>query len=190
MNTTTRKYSIFKSTFGLLALILLCANAFGQEAQTTEHEEEQEKKFRIAVALGHGFLPQASTSSRDLIIVPTFGLDLQYWFGHRWGVAIKSDVEISNYIIDQGGEEGVIERETPFIVSIPILFKPFDNELEFILGPGIEIEENENFSIFRLGVGYEFEIGHNWDFSPEFVYDLKNVNINSWTIAFGVGRKF
>jgi len=41
-----------------------------------------------------------------------------------------------------------------------------------------------------MGIGYEFELGKHWDFSPEFVYDLKNGHINSLTIAFGVGKRF
>jgi len=59
-----------------------------------------------------------------------------------------------------------------------------------LAGPGIEIEKEENFSVIRLGVGYEFEIGNSWDFEPEFIYDLKNEHLNSFTIAFGIGKRF
>lgn len=30
---------------------------------------------------------------------------------------------------------------------------------------------------------------NNWDFAPEIVYDLKNGYINSYTMAFGIGKK-
>jgi len=76
------------------------------------------------------------------------------------------------------------------IVTLPILFSPWKNKLIFMAGPGMEFEKHENFSIIRLGVIYELPLGKEWDFSPEFVYDLKNQNINSFTIAFGVGKKF
>jgi len=39
-------------------------------------------------------------------------------------------------------------------------------------------------------VGSEFEIGNDWDFSPELIYDLKDSHINSLTLALGVGKRF
>lgn len=191
MNNTTGTGSIFKGAIAFLALFFIGTSVFGQETQATINEEEAEKKFRVAFGLGHAYIPQASSEGSSFSIIPTIGLDLQYWFGEKWGIALKSDVEIADYVLKESGEEGeTIERETPVILSLPILFRPFDNELEFMLGPGIELESNENFSILRIGVGYEFELGNDWDFSPEVLYDLKNSNINSFALAFGVGKKF
>jgi len=61
---------------------------------------------------------------------------------------------------------------------------------QFISGPGIEIDSHANFYVIRVGVGSEFEIGNDWDFSPELIYDLKDGHINSLTLALGVGKRF
>ena len=174
----------------VLILIIVIANGHYIIAQE-HHETEEFKHFVAAFSIGHGFIPQANSSNSSFVIIPTVGLDFQYWLNPKWGIALKSDLEIANYTVEgDDALETEIFRETPIIISIPIFYSPWDNELRFMAGPGIEFEENENFSILRLGVGYEFELGNDWGFSPEFIYDLKSGTINSFTIAFGVGKRF
>jgi len=60
----------------------------------------------------------------------------------------------------------------------------------FFAGAGIELEQHQNFSVLRFGVGYDLHLGHHWDVAPEIVYDLKDGHINSFTMAFGVGKTF
>ena len=52
-------------------------------------------------------------------------------------------------------------------MAIPVLFSPWNNHFTFVLGPGIEFEEHENFSVFRIGVGSEIEFGKHWDFAQK-----------------------
>jgi len=59
---------------------------------------------------------------------------------------------------------------------------------QFISGPRIEIDSHANFYVIRVGVGSE--IGNDWDFSPELIYDLKYGHINSLILALGVGKRF
>lgn len=174
-----------------ISTFLLTITSFAQEEHLLENQEHEFKHFRISFALGHGYIPQADKSGDSFLIIPSFGLDLQYWFNKKWGISLKNDQEIANYIVqDEADKTKSIERENPIIVSLPLLFSPWKNGLTFMAGPGVEFEENENFSIFRLGIEYEFEMANHWDFSPEFVYDFKNANINSYTFAFSVGKKF
>lgn len=174
-----------------LAMFFMITTIFAQEYQHTEIHEHQFKNFRVAFEIGHGYIPSANPEGKNFLIIPTLGLELQYWFNKKWGIALKGDLEISNYAVeDKADKNKFVERENPLIFAIPLLISPWDNGLTFLAGPGIELEEHENFSVFRMGVGYEFEFGKHWDFSPEFVYDLKNSQINSFTIAFGVGKRF
>ncbi|SNR33543.1 hypothetical protein SAMN06265371_101407 [Lutibacter agarilyticus] len=170
-------------------LFLFTGNIFGQSQENLSHSEHGLKNFRVAINLGHVFIPSALISDKKFAVLPVLGLDVQYWFSHKWGVGLKNDIEIANYFVERD-DETILERENPVIVSLPVYFSPWDNGVTFLLGPGIELDDHENLSVFRIGVGYEIEVAHHWDFAPEIVYDLKNGHINAFTIAIGVGKRF
>jgi len=172
--------------------ILLFTFSTSLMGQSNKSEDSHEfKHFRVALALGHAYIPEASNESTDFVIIPAFGMDAQYWFNHKWGLSLKSDIEIATYFVENNNDNSnEIVRKNPVIMAIPVLFSPWNNHFTFILGPGIEFEEHENFSVFRIGVGSEIEFGKHWDFAPEIIYDLKDGHINSLTIAIGVGKRF
>ncbi len=180
----------FKVLIITITLLMLSQISIGQEHENNETHEF--KHFRVAAALGHAYIPEAKSEGDTFVAIPTFGLDIQYWFSHKWGIALKNDIEIATYLVDSNdGDSDKIVREYPVIIALPVLFSPWENRgFNFILGPGIEIEGHENFYVIRLGVGSEFEIGNHWDFAPEIIYDLKNGHINSLTLAIGVGKRF
>ena len=168
-------------------MVLLTTKA---QCQTHDAEPTHEfKHFRGAFALGQAYIPEARLGDAKFVVIPTLGLDIQYWISNRWGIALKNDLEIANYIVEN--EDGTaIVRDNPIIIALPMLFSPWDNQFTFILGPGIELETHENFFVFRAGIGSEFEVGNHWDFAPEIIYDLKDGHINSITFAIGVGKRF
>ena len=183
---------IINSFFIITSLILglfMSTNLYGQSHENEDHHEF--KNFRVAVALGHAYIFEASSVNTNLLIIPTIGLETQYWFSHKWGLSLKGDIEIANYLVeDKDNNSNTLVRENPVILALPVLFSPWENHFTFILGPGIEFEEHENFSIFRMGVGSEFEFGNHWDFAPEIIYDLKDGHINSLTLAIAIGKRF
>jgi hypothetical protein len=182
---TIKKY---QKTMLVMLTYFFISNGF---AQTHTNEDEHEfKHTRIAMALGQAYIPKASSGDAKFVVIPTIGLDFQYWFSRRWGVALKNDIELANYIVDDKDNGLTIIRNNPVIMALPVLFSPWDNQFTFILGPGIEIEEHENFFVFRVGVGSEFDVGSHWDFAPEIIYDLKDGHINSITFAIGIGKRF
>ncbi len=170
-------------------LTIMSSGSVGQPQAESSLEHEY-KHIRIAMAIGQAYIPKASSGDAKFVVIPTIGLDFQYWFNRRWGIALKNDIELANYIVDDKDNGLTIIRNNPVIMALPVLFSPWDNQFTFILGPGIEIEQNENFFVFRAGVGSEFEVGNHWDFAPEIIYDLKNGYINSITFAIGVGKRF
>jgi hypothetical protein len=175
----------------ILVVLILTSQLYGQSHDKIVNHEHGFKNFRIAVNLGHGYIPSATTANNKFVVLPVWGLDFQYWFNHKWGIALKNDVEIANYFIEVTSNSSEnLERNNPVIISLPLLFSPWNNGFTFLLGPGIELESGHNFSIFRLGVGYEFELPGHWDFAPELVYDLKDGHINSLTLAIGIGKRF
>jgi hypothetical protein len=176
----------------VMVLVGIASPIFGQSHDTAHNDGHEFKKFRMAVNLGHAYIPSASFGNdRDFAVIPVWGLDFQYWFNPKWGLALKNDIEIAKYTINNSDDHADdLERTNPIIISLPILYSPWNNGLTFLLGPGIELEGHQNFSVFRFGLGYEFEFGNHWDFAPEFVYDLKDGHINSLTIAIGIGKRF
>ena len=186
---TNPKYHF--SLLGVLALLLMTSITYVQAHDALNEHGHEFKKFRAAINLGHAYIPAAKTVESKFVIIPVWGLDFQYWFNEKWGIALKNDIEIAKYTIDNSDDPSDdLVRNNPVIISLPVLFSPWDNGLTFLLGPGIELEGHQNFSVFRFGLGYEFEFGNHWDFAPEFVYDLKDGHINSLTIAIGVGKRF
>ena len=181
-----KPYFIFILT---ILVVTFSSSLYGQSHESGDSHDF--KHFRLSAALGHAYIPKAKSENSTVVVIPTFGIDLQYWFNHKWGVALKNDVEIATYRVeDSNNNTDELVREYPVIVALPILFSPWNNEFTFILGPGIEFEDHENFSVFRIGVGTEVEFGNHWDFAPEIIYDLKNGHINSFTLAIGIGKRF
>ena len=178
-----------KFIFTIFLLLMVCQPLLSQSH--TDEEPHEFKHFRVAAAIGHAYIPKAKSENSTVVVIPTLGLDLQYWFNHKWGIALKNDIEIATYRVeDSNNNTNELVREYPIIVALPILFSPWNNEFTFILGPGIEFEGHENFSVFRVGVGTEVEFGNHWDFAPEIIYDLKDGHINSFTLAIGIGKRF
>ncbi len=190
MTVMTKNIMLFSHLF-MLVLLVLSSPIYGQSHDEIVIHKHEFRNFRMAVNLGHGYIPSATTADNKFVVLPVWGLDFQYWFNSKWGIALKNDVEIANYFIEVTGKSSeTLERENPVIISLPVLFSPWENGFTFLLGPGIELESGHNFSIFRLGVSYEFELSGHWDFAPELVYDLKDGHINALTIAIGVGKRF
>lgn len=180
------KKSILIATF-----LLFQVSINGQNHEEHITEEHEFKHFRAAIAIGHGHIPTASKENSGFLVLPTWGFDLQYWFNEKWAFGFKGDLEIANYIIEDKEGENQLERENPIILTTPVFYSPWENNgWEFFMGPGVELEGEHNFFVWRTGVAYEFHLGKGWDFAPEVIYDLKGGYVNSFTIAFGVGKKF
>jgi hypothetical protein len=182
----------FKNVIFLICSLLLLSSSHLLAQAHDEHASDPHefKHHRVAVIIGHGHVFGAENvdNGNIIITIPTWGIDYQYWINDKYGVSIKSDVEIMDYVITIT-DENTVERTTPFIVSTVFLYHP-SKGWNFLAGPGIEFEESHNLFIIRAGVSYDFEFGKHWDFSPEFVFDLKEGKIGSFTWGIGVGKRF
>jgi len=184
----------FKNLFIIISLLLLSFSyLFGQEQdEHKEHGSEvhEFKHHRVAIIIGHGHVIGAEdvNSGKSIATMPTWGLDYQFWIKKKFGVGLKSDIEIMDYVVTLE-DQSEIERNNPIIVSTVFLYNPAKG-WNLFAGPGIEFEESHNFFVVRVGMGYEFELPGNWDFAPEVVFDLKEGQIGSFTWGIGVGKRF
>lgn len=179
----------------ILPLGLFLAAATGLVAQhqpIAEHPAPDEDPadfphHRIALLLGHTHVP--ANAEGDGMLIPSWGLDYEYWFNPRWGLGLHTDLELQTFLIDRSGED-LLERDYPLVLTLDALYKPWKG-LVIQLGPGYELERNENFYLVRVGLEYEIEMGHrNWDLSPSVFYDTRIDAYDSWSIALGVGKRF
>ena len=174
----------------LFTLLLLPVHVTSLLAQhSIKHAEVSHeihpKHWRVAGLIGHTLIP----SAQEHVFIPSWGLDLEYWPRQTLGIGLHSDVEIEQFIIIEGPEEEAIERVTPIVCTLDLLWKPWKG-LVFVLGPGIEFEEDQQFTLLRTGIEYEVEIGHHFDIAPAIMYDDRLDGYHTWSIMLGVGKRF
>ena len=175
---------------GFLLVVVHGQNVFAQAEEMSEENNEIKPRHRIAIIIGHTHIPKGVSGSENQsnLIVPSWGLNYEFWFNERWGIGSHNDMEISTYSIET--DDGImVERSRPLIMSLVGLFKP-NHHLGFLLGFGREFETHENFYVIRAGIELEFEISNNWDLSPGLIYDLKEDIYDSWTIGVAIGKRF
>jgi hypothetical protein len=175
--------------FLILAASLIMA--FTQEAiiaqghQSIQHENSF-MHHRVALMIAHTHVPGARTGTQgSVVIVPSWGLNYEYWLNHQWAVGIHSDMEIATYIIESH-ESTEIERERSIIIGTVGIFKPV-HQIALIPSVGREIETHENLWVVRFGIDYEFDLRDDWDLSPSLTYDIKESLYDSWTLGLSVG---
>lgn len=151
---------------------------------TTNHDHSN--TIRIAGLIGHTLIKSEGSDSH--IFVPSWGLDIEYWFTGKWGVGLHNDLEIESFIVKtEHGEE--IERVNPIVLTVDALYH-IGNGIIISAGPGVELETGKSFYLLRVGIEYEKEIGNGIDLCPAFFHDQRFDGFSTWTIALGIGKRF
>jgi hypothetical protein len=170
-----------------ISLLLIMAVVFQTNAQEhTNHTEKHDNGsgFRIAGIIGHTLI---NTEGIDNVFVPSWGLDLEYWFNHTWGIGLHNDVEIETFIIRNINNEE-IERVYPIVLTLDALYQ-FGGGFVVTIGPGVELERERSFYLLRLGMEYEQDITDSIYLLPTFFLDQRFDGYNSWNLGLGVGFK-
>ncbi len=157
-------------------------------AEGVEVHHEDFKPFRVALLLGHTLIPEEHAGEN--FFIPSWGLDIEYWFNSYIGAGLHNDIELETYVVlGTGGESEDLERVSPLVATVDLLIRPWKG-LVLQVGPGIEFEKGENFGLMRFGVEYEVEIGDHWDLCPTIFYDTRFSQYNTWSLALGVAKRF
>lgn len=165
--------------------IILILSYFLNTAQEHQHEF---KHFRISPVLSHTYIPMATINGNTTVIIPSLGLDLEYWFSEKWGFGFHNDLELLTFEIEKNNQL-LVEKEFPVVITLDALWK-FYKKWVLVFGTGIELEKNENLFIVRTGVEYEIEFGNHWDVAPTVFYDYRSNNFGTWSIGIGIGKRF
>jgi hypothetical protein len=170
----------------IIVFLLSPVVSFAQE----EGHEEKETHHRVSIMIAHTHVPKgvSSVTGSGALVIPSWGLNYEYWFNRKWAIGLHNDMEISTYVIeDENG--GLLERTRPLIVTVVGIFNPWKG-LELITGFGREFEEHQNFWVYRFGIEYELGIGHHWDIAPALTFDVKENLYDSWTLGLVIGKRF
>ena len=173
----------------LVAVIAMSLSVYGQHEIENNKIHESDSHFRISVAIAHTLLPEETAKGTQNLILPTFALDIEYWMNHHWGIGFHNDLELLNFEVEDSHHNVFIEREFPILITLDALWKPNKN-LVLFAGPGIELESNKNYFVFRAGAEYEIPFSKCWDVSPLAFYDIRDGAYNTVTIGLGVGYTF
>jgi hypothetical protein len=180
----------FNKVYISAAFLFFTLELSAQEQQVQSHSEGhgEFKHFRGSVVLYHTYIGTRTTEGKDLLIVPSVGLDLEYWFNHKWGIGSHNDLELISFEVEE--EEGTfLERETPVLLTLDALWKPWKG-LVLLAGPGIELEKEENLFVLRTGLEYELELGSHWDVAPTIFYDSRIDAYDTFSVGLGIGKRF
>ncbi|MEL6656099.1 MAG: hypothetical protein AAFN81_01290 [Bacteroidota bacterium] len=171
-----------------IGLILFSTQVLGQHQTVSEHGETEDRHFHISVAIGHTYLPESSINGKTTLTLPSIGFDLEYYLNSKLGIGLHNDIELVAFEIEE--EEGtVINREYPLLLTADFLYKPLHNMVLFV-GPGVELEKEENFAVLRMGIEYMAYVNDCISFSPILFYDFRIDAYDSLSIGIGMGYKF
>ena len=170
-----------KNNMVVLLLILTSIHQVNAQKQFT-NEQEEENGFRIIGIIGHTLVNNKGLNN---VMVPSWGLDLEYWFNEQWGIGFHNDIEIETFIIKNSKNE-VVERVNPLVFTLDMLYH-FGNGFVLTLGPGVEIEKEESYYLGRIGIEYEKDINKSFYVLPNIFLDQRFDGYNTWNVGLGIG---
>jgi hypothetical protein len=177
----------------LIVIIISLGLTFTASAQEDEHSnvgKHDHLSHRISLVMANAFINNSfSDETNDILIVPAFGFNYDYFINEKWGLGIHSDILLSQFKIEKHGGDAEIVRENPIALCGMLLFKPHHRWIMFV-GYGVEMEKQENFQLARIGAEYGIELPKNWELGFSLEFDYKPEAYNSLLIGIGFSKLF
>ena len=183
---------IIRSIF-ICSLILGFTSFVCAQEESDHHEltyKNSCKRHNIFILWGNTLVPAAKTAEGEnsVVLFPSWGINYEYAFNHKFGMAWMNEFEMQSYAIDHD-EHAEIEREYPIISSVVFVYEPF-RHLALFAGPGIEFEKTHNFSIIKAGLAVKFPLPKYFGIALELSYERKNKTYDAWTFGLLIGKGF
>jgi hypothetical protein len=139
---------------------------------------------RITLVMANSIINNSfSDQSNEILIVPTFGFNYDYFLNSKWGLGLHTDILLQQFKVEKHGSHEEIIRENPIALVGMLLFKPH-HRWTLMAGYGLEIEKHDNIQMIRTGIEYGIELPKHWElgFSLEYDYKIKTYS----SLMFGV----
>jgi hypothetical protein len=185
LNTTQKTIYSSKLIPLICALLLLSVFVQAEDEHTTEQAHHSVQGPRITAIMGYSFINNSFVSeSNELLVVPTIGLNFDYFLNEKWGLGLHSDLVMQQFKVEKHDGHEELIRENPIAVCGMGIYKPHER-WALLLGYGVEIEKHENLQMIRIGGEYGIPLPKHWEVSFTLEYDYK---INSYgAMMFGIG---
>jgi len=131
----------------------------------------------IALVVGAAFEEQSDGHRERGNIV---GLEYVRQVTEHWGWGAAYEAE---FLGDEHHRLGIL--------VVPVSYFP-NERWRLLAGPGIEFRDRgePDHAVFRIGAGYEFELGEHFTLSPEAVIDFVEGGTNVYVLVFSLGYGF
>lgn len=168
----------------LLALLFtLLLSSFDAVAQ-----HESGHHWRVSAVMSHTMIPTETAEGATTLFIPSWGLDLEYWFNEHWAIGLHNDLELETFEVERNNNE-FIRRQFPVVVTADALWMPTKRWV-LLAGPGLEFDPRNTLKVFRVGVEYEYHLPDHWDIAPAFYYDFRVNAFDTYSIGVGLGKRF
>ncbi len=156
--------------------------------ESENHKEEHGHIHRLVLFTGYGIIPGAINEDKEkqVKVIPVMGVDYEFWFNHKFGLALINDLELASYVVEKDHEE-YIDRNYAFVTSLVFLWEPVRNWALFA-GPGYEFEAHHSFPLFKIGTDISKSFEDGWSVGLAMSYDIKEVN-SSLSLGITVAKK-
>lgn len=168
--------------FLFLPVLFYTNSILAQEKETTDRKP----KIRGAIMMANSHVPKSFEGEKKLVIIPTWGFDVDYFFHPRWSAAIQADIMLQDFEVKVEDEE--LERIMP-VALVGVLHYHALRHWSFYIGPGIELEKSENLFLVRVGTEYSFEISENFEIALNLIYENKDEVYDTWTFGIAFNKK-
>lgn len=172
-----------KKSFLLLSVLLgLAGYGFAQEEESEAHRP----KIRAAILMANSHVPNSFEGEKKVILLPTWGVDVDYFFHRKWSVALQGDVKIQSFEVEHEGIS--LERSYPVAFATVIHYHAL-RHWSFYVGPGYELEKSENLFLVKFGSEYSFEITEDFEIALNLAYENKEELYDAWTFGVAFNKK-
>jgi hypothetical protein len=177
-----------KETWKISALILgaMLAISHSLFAQDNSESKEHKPQIRGAIMMANSHVPNSFLNTKTTTIMPTWGMDLDYFFHKRWSVAMQGDIKLQSFQVKE--ENKILERKNPVALAF-VLHYHMLKHWSFFAGPGYEIEEHENLRLLKLGTEYSFEVNEDFEIALNLMYENKQEVYDTWTFGIAFNKR-
>jgi hypothetical protein len=182
-----------------LAILFFFAFSFlnAQHNNVETHEEEKHgndheafrKHHRISAMMAFSHIPSIipGETVKQSVVVPTYGLNYDFWFHAKWAIGLHNDLILQQYKVESHENKESLVRSYPLAVKAVVLYQPI-HDLIFLAGYGKEFETNETLDVITVGVEYGIPIRKGWEANLNLLFDYNVDSYVSWMIGVGFAK--
>ena len=167
-------------------MLLMVSSAVGCVVAQEKESEEHKPKVRAAILMANSHVPYATNGGEEVVIIPTWGFDIDYFFHSRWSVALQGDLKLQSFEIED--DQAVVKRTNPFALALVLHYHPV-RHWSFYAGPGYEFEGHKNLFLVKAGTEYSFEVTENLEIALNLIYENMEGVYDGWTFGVAFNKK-